>query len=174
MKIALVAAAVAAVAGVASAQIEIYNFPLSGLQEVPANASPATGSATMTLDTATGAFSLSYNITGLLGTITLAHFHRNVAGSNGPVFYWLAQPGNSNPALLMNPALPVGATSASGMGTGTIPMAEIPNFLQGRVYMNVHTTVFGGGEVRGQVVPTPGALGLAGLAGFAALRRRRA
>ncbi|MDX2115596.1 MAG: CHRD domain-containing protein [Planctomycetota bacterium] len=174
----IAALAVVALAGAAaSADIAVIGpFPLSGAQEVPANASPATGSAKITLDTATGAFTLDYSFSGLTGNVTVAHFHRNVAGVNGPAFYWLAAAGapNNNPTTLMSPSLPTGVTAHTGSGTGIIPAADITNFLTGRVYINIHSTTFGGGEIRGQVVPAPAALGLAGVAGVVALRRRRA
>ena len=50
---------------------------------------------------------------------------------------------------------------------------------QGRAYFNIHTTTFGGGEIRGFLVPAPvpepGALALTGaaFAGVLAYRRRR-
>lgn len=171
------AMAVASLAGAASAAvIQIGPFGLSGLQENPPNASPAVGSATLTLDTVSGNFSLDYSFSGLTGTVTIAHFHNQLPGVNGPVVYWLAAPGapNNLPTTLMSPSLPTGVTSGGGTGSGTLSATNIDLALQGRLYFNIHTTTFGGGEIRGQVVPTPGVAALAGLAGLAGLRRRRA
>jgi hypothetical protein len=76
----------------------------------------------------------------------------------------------------------VGGTFAgtwdAGEGNNTTLAAQIPNILAGRSYINFHTMQFGGGEIRGQIVPEPsttvliaaGALALAGLRTF---RRRR-
>ena len=172
------ALAVAIVAGAANAAVvTIGPFGLDGSQEVGAPAQILTGSgtATLTLDTATGAFSLAYSFSGLTGTVTVAHFHQAAAGVNGPVVYWLAANGapNNLPTTLMNPALPGGVTSATGVGTGTFSAGLVNAALAGNLYINIHSTARGAGEIRGQVVPTPGALALVGVAGLVGLRRRR-
>lgn len=168
--------AIAALAPVASAQtVSIGPFDLSGLQENPANASPATGFATLLLNTTTGDFTLDYSYTGLTGTVTMAHFHQAPAGTNGGVVYWLASMGapNNLPTTLMSPALMTGMTSDTSSGTGTFSPALISAALAGNLYMNVHTTTFAGGEIRGQVVPTPGAAALLGLGSLLVVGRRR-
>jgi uncharacterized protein (TIGR03382 family) len=45
--------------------------------------------------------------------------------------------------------------------------------LAGNVYVNIHSQAFPGGEIRGNLIPTPGAVALVGLAGLAMGRRRR-
>ena len=61
-------------------------------------------------------------------------------------------------------------------GNNTTLTAQLPNILAGRSYINFHTTQFGGGEVRGALLPEPGAIaplfcGLAAL-GSRLMRRR--
>ena len=57
---------------------------------------------------------------------------------------------------------------------GTTLTSNLPAILLGLSYINFHTVQFGGGEIRGQLlVPEPGTLALLGLAGIAAVRRRR-
>jgi hypothetical protein len=63
-------------------------------------------------------------------------------------------------------------------GNNTTLTAQLPNILGGTSYINFHTTQFGGGEIRGQIIPVPEpetyALMLAGLGlGFIARRRAR-
>lgn len=161
----------AALAGVVS----IGPFDLSGLQENPANASPATGLATLLLDTDTGDFTLDYSFANLIGTVTVAHFHQAPMGSNGGVVYWLASPGapNNLATTLMSPSMPVGVTAASASGSGILSPALVGQALAGNLYINIHTTAFAGGEIRGQVVPTPGAAALLGLGSLIVVGRRR-
>ena len=63
-------------------------------------------------------------------------------------------------------------------GNGTTLTAQLPNILAGRSYINFHTTQFGGGEIRGNIVAIPEpetyALMLGGLALVAGVARRRA
>lgn len=178
-QVAIAAVAIAALAGTSSAaMITIGPFGMDGAQEVGGAPQILTGSGTGTLmlDTVTGNFTLNYSFTGLTGTVTVAHFHQAPAGANGSVVYWLAASGapNALPTTLMNPPLPGGVTSATGSGTGTLSAALVNAAIAGNLYVNIHTTARGAGEIRGQVVPTPGALALVGLAGLAGLRRRRA
>jgi len=173
--------ALIAVAGLSTAAsaaiVNIGPFSMTGNQEVGGAAQILTGSgtATLTLDTDTGAFTLNYAFTGLTGTVTIAHFHRGAFGTNGPVVYWLAASGapNALPTTLMSPALPGGVTNASGTGTGVLSSGLVTDALAGNLYLNIHTTARGAGEIRGQVVPAPAALAVAGMGGLVCLRRRR-
>ena len=66
-----------------------------------------------------------------------------------------------------------------GEGNATTLTAQLPNILAGRSYINFHTTQFGGGEIRGNIVvavpePETYALMLGGLALVAGVARRRA
>jgi hypothetical protein len=121
-------------AGSASAQN--YNATLDGLQEVPPNASPGSGIGTFTLD----AFNvLSYNITfaGLVATETAAHIH-------GPASYGVA-------AGVIFP-LPLGSPK---IGTvGPLDATQVGYLNAGLLYVNVHSTQYPGGEIRGQIVAT--------------------
>ena len=52
--------------------------------------------------------------------------------------------------------------------------SQLSVILDSRSYLNIHTTAFLGGEIRGQiVVPAPGGLGVLALGGLVVTRRRR-
>lgn len=152
--------AAAALTGNASAALFTYNFTLDGLQEVPPNASPALGTAVVTLDTDTNFLTWDVSFSGLTAPMTAAHFHSP------------APPGvNAGVALGIAGA---GGTAGNIVGSANISAAFEQHILDGLAYINIHTSTFPGGEIRGQVVPTPGAIALLGVAGLLGVRRRRA
>ncbi|CAN5686841.1 CHRD domain-containing protein [soil metagenome] len=168
------AAVLCAFSGATHAAVVALDATLLGSSERPnPNASPAQGLANITVDTLTGAFTMNMGFANLLGTVTMSHFHSGSASVSGPVFFNLDGM-NANPAL--NPTsggVTLGVSAFGGIITGNFPLAQLENLLTGNVYINVHSTVFGGGEIRGQLIPTPGAMGLLGAAGLLAARRRR-
>lgn len=64
-------------------------------------------------------------------------------------------------------------------GIGAAEAALFTGIMQGRAYLNIHTTLFGGGEIRGFLVPArvqapePTALALLALGAAGMIRRRR-
>lgn len=170
-KSALILAALALTAGHAAAQTVVLTSVINGAQEVPAVNTPATGTATMTIDLATRAFSLNISFGTLVAPLTVAHFHRAPAGVNGPVVFNLHTSTNG-PTPFITPGV-TSFTSPAGGLQGVFPAAELSNLLAGNIYINIHSSTFTAGEIRGQVVPAPGGLGLLALGGLAAIRRRR-
>jgi hypothetical protein len=118
-----------------------YHAFLSGLNEVGPNASPGTGFATMTLD---GAKMLTIHMeySGLLGPITASHIHgaAGVCCNAGVRFGIGALPSPIN--IVVGPFTPADE-------------ADLNNQL---MYINIHTQVIPGGEIRGQIMP--GAIGV--------------
>ncbi len=140
-----------------------FTVNLDGLQEVPANAAPGFGSGTLTLTGTNLAWNI--NFSGLLSGVVASHIHASAGyGTNAPV------------VLSLNP--PLGSTAGSIIGSSDVSMAIVTALTNGLAYVNIHTSVFPGGEIRGQIepVPEPSTLALAGfgLLTLAVLHRRRA
>ncbi len=148
------------VAARADASIVNFTINLDGLQEVPPNASPGFGSGTATLDTVTGLMTLSGTFGGLVSPTIDAHLHGLApAGVNAGVIFGLS--------------FTLGATSGSFNGNGILTPAQITGALNGQTYVNIHTSAFPGGEIRGQVVPEPSSMALLDLVVPLLLRRKR-
>lgn len=155
----LVSVGALAAATSAFGQVGTISFSLSGLEEVPPNASPATGFVDLTVDFTSGAWTLNGSYSGMLANVVASHIHGSApAGVNAPVLFNLNN---------------TSGTSGSLTGAGVFTPAQIADLLAGLFYVNVHTQVFPGGEIRGQAVPAPAALALVGVAGLVATRRRR-
>ena len=139
--------------------------PIDGSQEVPSNASPGTGTAVMTFDDITNLLSWNITSSGLDGTPTLSHFH-------GPA------PAGVNAGVQVNIVDNSGGSIVSPMiGSATITNDQEADLLSGLWYINIHSTEYPGGEIRGQVqvVPIPAAIWLfgSGIMGLIGLARRK-
>ena len=141
MKIALpiIAAALAAVSAPASATVFMVTGTLSGLNSVPANASTASGSYTVTLDDVANSVAVSLTFTGLTTPASAAHIHCCVSTTaNGPV-------------VLPFAGFP---TTTSGSYSNTfagVSLANINGIKNGLAYINIHNATFPGGEIRGNI-----------------------
>jgi hypothetical protein len=112
---------------------------LSGAQEVPANASAASGTLTGTYDAASYKITYSITWTNLSAGITAAHFHGPaLAGQNAGVAVGIA-------------GLPTGTTSGNVANSVVITQSQGADLIAGKYYFNIHTTTFPAGEIRGQV-----------------------
>ena len=139
--------------------------PLSGDEEVPANASKARGNATFNVSE--DGTQITYKlIASNLENAFMAHIHRGAAGANGPVV-----------AFLFGPVSPGGGRTDGVLATGTITAANLIGPLLGQplsallaemqagnAYVNVHTNDgvdpgntgpgdLPGGEIRSQIRP---------------------
>ncbi len=164
-----------------SAQATLYFFyaDLDAAQEaqVPAVDSPGVGKAILTFDDVTNSFDLTLAGVGLTSPVRAAHFHLGVPGTNGPIVQDLGRPGSFQQGSGSY------AFNALYFNAGASDDFHLADLLAGRIYVNVHTTLYQMGEIRGQMrqlVPIPEpqtwaltAAGLLALAG-SALRRHLA
>lgn len=193
-----VAAAFAVPVGAQAVVIQ-FNANLNAANELHMPASSATGVGTLfyddkgTVSLADDTYDVALSVFGLTGVATAFHIHGaatvletapvRVALDAAPFVSFISGGtllvgGDSVPAPVSIPATAPSATNAGHPSMSFLAM------LQGQLaYFNVHTAMFGSGEVRGQlievaVIPEPEtyALMLAGLGlvGWAAGRRRKA
>ena len=104
--------------------------------------STATGSGTLTLDTATGALSFNITFSGLSTAEIAAHIH-------GP-----AAPGA--PAGIVR-GLPAGSPKVGSVAP-VLTAAEQQDLISGLYYVNIHSMNCGGGEIRGQITGPVGGI----------------
>lgn len=115
-----------------------FKADLKGSSEVPPNTTSGTGSATVTLDSATNKITWNVSFSGLTGPATAVHIHGPApAGKNAGVLIWLSTKGKT-------------ATSPLH-GSGKFTAAQVSDLMNGQCYVNVHTTANPGGEIRGQL-----------------------
>ena len=120
---------------VARAETVTFHATMKGATEVPPTTSGGTGTVEATLDTATKVLTYTMTYSGLTGPAMAAHFH-------GP-----AGPGVNAPVLVpLSPPL-----TSPIKGTATLTAAQVTDFMDGKVYANVHTAANKGGEIRGQL-----------------------
>lgn len=181
------------VACAAFAEPLVFIADLSGGAEEPPNASPGTGAARVTIDPVAHTMRVEASFQDLMDAVTVSHIHvingpgdANNADTIGPVAtqvptfpgfpagvtegvydqtFNMTLDGSYNPTFLTN----------SG---GTAALAEAALFtaiIEGRAYLNIHSAMFPGGEIRGffAPVPEPGTMAALALGGFALMRRKR-
>ena len=120
-----------------NAQVVAWDVPLEGGQEVPPSGSLGTGFCKVILDKATGDVTVDGTYSGLMGTAIAAHIH-------GPA------PAGMNAGIIV-PLIQSGGMAGTITGGGTLTPAQVADMQAGLTYVNLHTDLFTGGELRGQI-----------------------
>jgi len=144
---------------------DIFKATLLGSNEIAGGDVDGFGTALIAIDHHTNTVNYEITFSGL-SSVTAAHIHNAPAGVNGPIKVLFGVPAGS---------------SGSGSFSGSVvdPDAEfITALTAGNFYVNIHSSEFPGGALRGQLVPVPEpetyALMLGGLGIVAwTVRRRR-
>ena len=179
----------------ASALTLSFDTPLgmTGAQEAAPTPSPGTGMGTVTYDSVTHFLDVTMTWSDLLGPTTASHLHVGQGpGTNGGIA--VGFPGfpagvfAGAYAAAFDLTAPSGYNASFGNGHGgTVELAEaalLTALGEGRAYLNIHTSMYPAGEIRGDLapvaapIPEPGTLFLVGIgavfAGIARWRRGRA
>jgi hypothetical protein len=127
---------------------EIYTTTLSGANEVPVRNSAGNGFAQVVIDGDRVHYALEIDD---INNVFAAHIHTGAQGANGPVRVTFFNVPQASPLSVSDKhVLAEGtftASNVSGIGFGDL-LTAIRN---GTAYVNVHTTQFPGGEIRGQL-----------------------
>ena len=167
-----------------------YDAVLKGTSEVPPNASPGHGFATVIVDTTANTMQVEVSFSDLTAPTTASHIH-----------CCTASPGTGNAGVATTaptfPGFPLGVTSGTYNNTldltsassynptfvtahgGTVSSAEaalLAGIAAGDAYLNIHTTNFPSGEIRGFLTPAPEPASITllavALSGWAVRRKR--
>ena len=133
----LAAGALTVVTACTSMQQTVYSqsVALSGANEVPAVTSEAAGTGTVTIN-ADRTVAASITVTGM--NATASHIHEAAAGANGPVIVPFTKTGDNAFAA------PAGAV---------LTESQYASYKAGKLYVNVHSAAYPGGEIRAQLKP---------------------
>jgi len=111
----------------------VFNAVLNGAKEVPAVNTNATGNAALKYNRTTKEMTLVVNYTGLVPIS--AHIHKGAEGTDGFIVFPLDH--TTNPMHYVSPPLTV---------------AQLADLKAGLYYVNIHTTAYPDGEIRGQLI----------------------
>ena len=159
-----VALAIAAVPAAA----QTMHARLHGYQEVPAVSTAGSGEFSAKIDENAGSIYWELTYSGMQGTVVMSHIHFGQHSVNGGITAWLCQSA-TNPAPPAVAAMTPVCSSPSGTLSGTITSASVVGpvgaqqmgpgefgelvraMRAGATYVNVHTSLSPGGEIRGQI-----------------------
>ena len=189
----LVALSLGLLCPLVNATVVQYAASLSGPNESPANTSTGTGFAQVFIDDVANTMEVKVTFSGLTGTTTASHIHAATAtpgtgtavvATQTPTFggFPLGVTSGSYDQtfdLLLASTYRAGYITSNGGTAATAAAALLAAIKDGKAYLNIHTTAYPGGEIRGfltKVVPDESATALLltfALVGLMRFYRRR-
>lgn len=125
---------------------EVFEAILAGSNEVPARSTAANGRAHVVIHGDTVSYSVEVDD---ISNLTQAHIHSGAAGVNGPVRVNLYTGG---PVITTSDKMVLAQGSFDSSGVTGISYSQLLSEIRaGTAYVNVHSTTFPGGEIRGQL-----------------------
>jgi len=131
-----------------SRYISNYDFFLTGAQQLPPNASTASGRIEGTYDKRTKVYTYKITWSGLSSAVTGIHIHG--LADKGYVAFPGTYPNGIAASAFSNSTATSGSYSSTLFVDGTV--INESNFLAGKFYVDIHTVNFPGGEIRGQIL----------------------
>lgn len=127
-----------------------YVVSMNGAKEVPSKTTSATGTTELVVHPTFVDYRI--DVSGITN-VTAAHIHTGNATVAGPILVGLFALGAGLSTGLINGELISGRITPEGL-PGTVSLDSLKSlFRSGNSYVNVHTTVNPGGEIRGQITP---------------------
>jgi len=121
---------------------------LTGAQVATPTGSTGIGHADFTLSADETNLHFSLNFSGLGGVTTAGHIFKGAVGAAGSL---VNLPANwQSPTWL---GFPLSVNSGSVTVDWAITTASVTDIKAGLLYINIHTSTFAGGEIRGQIYP---------------------
>jgi hypothetical protein len=135
----------------ATAQTFTLTANLHGGEETPVVVTGAFGTATVTVNMATRTIDWIVDVFNLPSGVTAGHIHVGAVGAPGPTMVNFTVPSPaSNDFRIAGSATESGITLRPDQGIRSADDA-FQAILGGNTYVNVHSAVNGGGEIRGQL-----------------------
>jgi len=131
---------------------QMFAAELRGANETPANSSSAFGSSLVTFDPVNNFMAFEVNTNGIASPAA-SHIHRGATGVAGPVIINFA----TGPSGFQGGRVTGAGTVVPPMASSSLTPADLTGLASATTangfYVNVHSTAFPGGEIRGQLVP---------------------
>lgn len=139
-----------------------FETRLKSYSEVPSISSSATGKFKASTHRRSHSISYELSYKDLQGDVRQAHIHFGQTGVNGGIMVWLCQTSTNPDPTGLAPVCPQSGTVSgtlqaanvigpSGQGIDPMEFAEFIDAIRsGVAYVNVHSSKFPSGEIRGQ------------------------